>query len=160
MPSVDAPLAKRQKVSLDQNVESKSKASGSKIFYPFRVGSLASILSPGLRRSLGMLTFADTGISIANRSSIYVRAFGKSDIPDHDLCGEFFADIRFTARTESGVCQSTSNTRDDHSGPFVERQDLCGLGQFPAWIAWRSMGFQARKESRILGGTDKYCWSH
>ena len=93
MPSLDAPLAKRQKVSLDQNVATRSKASGSKIFYPFRVGSPPSILSTGVRRSLGMLTFADIGFSIANRSSIYLRPFRKGHIPDHDLCGKFFADI-------------------------------------------------------------------
>lgn len=93
MPSLDAPLVKRQKVSLDQNVENKSKASGSKIFYPFRVGGLPSILSAELRRSFEILTFADIGVSIANRSSIYLRPFRKGDIPDHDFRGKFSTDV-------------------------------------------------------------------
>lgn len=45
------------------------------------------------RKNVGLLTFADIGISIANCSSVYLRPARKGDLPDHDFCGEFSADV-------------------------------------------------------------------
>lgn len=82
MPSIDnnqfdVPVAKRQKLSFDQNGTRKPRTSASKIFYPFRVGALPascplSLLShceyhPVLIYS--SVAIEDIGIGISHRSS-------------------------------------------------------------------------------------------
>lgn len=102
----------------------------------------------------------DTGFSNTHRSSSCLCPPGEVYISNYSLCGTLVADLRSTTRVKFNFCQPAPNSRNNHRCLFLARQNSRGLGEFPVWISWWHMGFQAWQENCVLGVAGRSWWPY